>query len=360
MARPAPARRLTLGLVAGLTDRKLAQKIEPLAALDEVAAIDLYRRRPFAFDKVRWQPIPSLLADRPAAGDLARLLRLLAGGRRCDLLIGCHQPFHGVLADIVRRVHRKPIIQMVLTDVDWLMARPLLGRTLLAADAIGVRGPRAAGRLRDLGYAGPIEIVDNPMPLGAARPADRTTGDLLAVGDLAPEKDYPTLLEALAAVRRRRPATTLTLVGGGPFAAVLGPIVDRLGLGGAVAWPGSLTGPDLDRLRATSRLAVLSSRVEGLPMVVLEAMASGLPVVATAVGELPGLIDRSFGRLAPAGDATALAAAILEVLDCDDLRRSLAAGARRAFEDRAERFSIEAIGQRWRALFAALGIPGDG
>ncbi|GBD44052.1 N-acetylgalactosamine-N, N'-diacetylbacillosaminyl-diphospho-undecaprenol4-alpha-N-acetylgalactosaminyltransferase [bacterium HR40] len=136
---------------------------------------------------------------------------------------------------------------------------------------------------------------------------------VLGCGTFKPQKDFATLIDAFARVVRRLPAR-LVLLGDGPLRPALEARVRALGLAESVRFPGFVLNP-LPWMRRAS-VFVLSSLWEGLPGVVIEALAAGCPVVATDCPSGPReiLADGRFGRLVPVGDAAALAAAILDTL----------------------------------------------
>jgi glycosyltransferase involved in cell wall biosynthesis len=136
---------------------------------------------------------------------------------------------------------------------------------------------------------------------------------ILAVGRLAPQKDYPTLLRAFAAVCQKKPARLLIL-GEGVERPHLEMLARQLGLAGQVQMPGIVQNPFA--YMAQAQLLVLSSKWEGFGNVLVEALACGTPVVSTDCRSGPREIldDGRFGRLVPVGDAESLAAAILETL----------------------------------------------
>jgi len=153
---------------------------------------------------------------------------------------------------------------------------------------------------------------------------------LLWVGRLSPEKGLPVLFEALAAMRDEPSPPSLTLVGSGPQEAELKSLAVRLGIEDRVEFAGYVPfGPELDRHYRSSQLFALPSLTgEGLPQVLLEAMAAGLPCVASAVEGIPYFIeDGKDGRLVPAGDPTAIRAVLRELLGDEEQRRRLAAAA---------------------------------
>ncbi len=136
---------------------------------------------------------------------------------------------------------------------------------------------------------------------------------LIAVGRLQIQKDYPTLIQAFAKVRQSRTAR-LVILGEGPKRSMLESLIERLGLELDVSLPGFVMNPYAYMARAS--LFILSSRWEGLPTVLIEALCCGTPVVSTDCPSGPREIlkDGHYGRLVPVEDANALASAIEESL----------------------------------------------
>jgi glycosyltransferase involved in cell wall biosynthesis len=137
---------------------------------------------------------------------------------------------------------------------------------------------------------------------------------VLGVGRLTEQKDFPTLIRAFAEVRKRRPAR-LVILGEGPDRAALTSLIAELGLQSDVALPGFLD--NAAAYMAHSAVFALSSAWEGLPTVLIEAMAAGARVVSTDCPSGPREIlqDGRLGALVPVGDSAALAAAIVAALD---------------------------------------------
>jgi glycosyltransferase involved in cell wall biosynthesis len=137
---------------------------------------------------------------------------------------------------------------------------------------------------------------------------------LIAVGRLQIQKDYPTLLRAFAQVRQKRPVRLLIL-GEGKERPMLEELIKTLGVEEDVSLPGFVMNPFAYMARAS--LFVLSSRWEGLPTVLIEAMCCGTPVVSTDCPSGPREILREgqYGQLVPVGEPTALARAIETTLD---------------------------------------------
>lgn len=169
-----------------------------------------------------------------------------------------------------------------------------------------------------------------PPPVAMDPPADGEGPVLVACGRLVPQKGYPTLLRALARVRERVPAR-LRILGEGPLRDELGALAASLGVADAVSFEGFR--PDPARWMAAADVFVLSSEYEGFGNVIVEALATGTPVVATDCPYGPGEILEGgrHGVLVPPSDPAALADALLRVLGDPALRARLrAAGPVRA------------------------------
>lgn len=137
---------------------------------------------------------------------------------------------------------------------------------------------------------------------------------LIQVARLDPLKDHATALRAFARLRHRHPTAVLLLVGEGPEEPAIREQIVRLGLDGSVRLLGLRT--DIPELLAVADVALLSSLSEGVPLSLLEAMAASLPIVATAVGGTPAVVEPGqTGWLVPPGDSEALAGALGRVLD---------------------------------------------
>jgi glycosyltransferase involved in cell wall biosynthesis len=178
---------------------------------------------------------------------------------------------------------------------------------------------------------------------------------LVMVGRLQAPKDPITLVRALALVSAR--GLEALLVGDGPERAAVEDEIERLGVGSAVRLLGERT--DVPELLATAHVFVLSTRSEGLPLSVLEAMAAGLPVIASNVGGIHELVaDGVSGVLVPPDDPDALAEAIERLVEDPSLAQRLGRAGRRRV---AENFDLEAVREAhlalYRRMLATRGLP---
>jgi glycosyltransferase involved in cell wall biosynthesis len=190
-------------------------------------------------------------------------------------------------------------------------------------------------------------------PSRAPAPAlARTAGTHLigAVGRLYPEKGYEYLIEAVALLRDGGYAVRCVILGEGPHEAELRELIDRIGVGEQVQLLGRRD--DVEQIVRELDVAVLCSVREGSPLAMLEYMAAGAPIVATAVGGIPELVeDDVHGVLVEAANPQALCAGIAKLLDDRALATRLAAAAQAR---RAAEFDLAALMRRIEGLYDEL------
>lgn len=289
---------------------------------------------------------------------VARLTRALRDGRidlahlhtgRANWLGGLAAARAGVPAVTTRRMDRR-------VRPGW-RTRVLYRRLVRAAAAIS---PAVQRRLVE-GGVGPertrlIWSAIDPARVAPRRTRAEVRGELgagdadrvvLAAGALVPRKGFDVLVEALARLERGR----LWIAGGGDEArADLAARIDRLGLGERARLLGARD--DVPDLLAAADVFAMPSRAEGLGIAALEAMAAGLPVVASAVGGLADVVlDGETGRLVPPDDVAALAGALAELLE-DPARAALLGTAGRARV--AAQFTSERMVDAYEALYREI------
>jgi glycosyltransferase involved in cell wall biosynthesis len=196
-----------------------------------------------------------------------------------------------------------------------------------------------------------IAVIPNPVPDVASndpappKPAgSRRT--IVGMGRLERQKGFDLLIRAFASVADARPEWDLSILGEGNERAMLETLVRDAGLSRRIALPGRE--PDAWRALRAADLFVLSSRYEGFPNALCEAMACGLPVIAFDCPSGPADIvhDGVDGRLVPAEDVVALAAAIKDLTGDEDKRRAFGACATGV----AARFSVARVAGMWERV----------
>ena len=257
---------------------------------------------------------------------------------------------------VVATLHNtRPAIRLprALRALETLLLRSAVDRIVAVGwETARVQQKRLGGRS--------IEVIPNAVSEAVAlAPAEREAlrSELgvardeilvLAVGRLHPQKSYGDLLEAFARLDPGRRAQ-LRIAGRGREKANIEAGIARLGLGERVKLLGLRR--DVPQLLGASDLFASASAWEGLPVATLEAMAAGLPVVATAVGDVPRVVDAASGSLVPAGRPDALGAALDRTVADPALRRRQGEAARRRV---AEEFSADAWAARLVALYEEM------
>jgi glycosyltransferase involved in cell wall biosynthesis len=185
--------------------------------------------------------------------------------------------------------------------------------------------------LRDVlaSFGIPARVVFNSIDLDrfAYRPRDPLSPRLLSTRNFEPHYNVACTLRAFARVQARYPDATLTVVGSGSQDAELRALAQTLGLR-HVTFAGAVAPSDMPRYYADADLYVQTPSIDNMPLSVLEAFASGLPVVATRVGGVPAILtDNVHGLLAPDNDDEQVAAQVIRLLERPDHARQLAAAA---------------------------------
>jgi glycosyltransferase involved in cell wall biosynthesis len=176
------------------------------------------------------------------------------------------------------------------------------------------------------------------------------------VGRLCPQKGFDVLLEAFALVSASLPSARLVILGKGTDRGDLVRQAAALGIADRVDFPGWLPNPYALLSRAT--VFAMSSRYEGFPNALLEAMACGVPAIATDCPSGPSeILEGKVGILVPMNDAKMLSDAVRKVLQDTALRDHLAREGRRRVE---ERYSLDRMVKAYERLFEEVVVSGTG
>ncbi|MEO7742488.1 MAG: glycosyltransferase family 4 protein [Usitatibacter sp.] len=201
-----------------------------------------------------------------------------------------------------------------------------------------------------------VVTIPNSVRLPAPAAAKREPALVVFAGRCSESKGIYDLLQAALALRREIPELRIECAGDGDLEEVERSIAS-LGLADRVRVHGWVGARRRDELLARAGIFVLPSHAEGLPMGVLEAMAAGCPVIASAVGGLPDLIEPGVnGLLIPAGDIRALAAALRRLIEDPAFARRLGSAARATI---AARFTTERMLERLEQVYRSLGVTAE-
>lgn len=339
-------------MVVGTTQGELLPEVDPRVTLHDlhIPPPSTFSRLPGLVRYLRQARPEALLSATDGTNLVALWARLLAGvptqvitsthllwsahaTHAARLGLGNALKYHVLMPTFIRLSYRHAERVVAVTHA---VAHDLARVSGIAEEQITViHNPVVSGSL--LRQA--AEAVDHPWFAPAAPPV------ILGVGRLHADKDFATLIRAFSLLRQRRPARLL-IVGDGPERPALEALVAELGVSADVALPGFTANPYA--LMRQAAVLALSSRAEGFGNVLIEAMASGTPVVSTnCPGGPPELLMHGrYGRLVPVGDAAALAEAIEATVDNPPAPAFL--------RERAQEFSVERSVQQYAALVDAL------
>lgn len=208
-----------------------------------------------------------------------------------------------------------------------------------------------ARNLRSLPFAGRLRVtrIYSGSRIGGS-PSEQRGNDaftLVSVGRLVALKDFQSLVRAFAVVHSQLSATRLIIVGDGPEAPTLKTLAQELNVGSSVLFTGEIR--DVWQQLQVSDVFLMASRSEGLPLVLLEAMAAGLPAVVTDVGGMSEVIRRNdSGLIVPVGDHHAMAQAIIRLAQDRPLRERMRAAAVSAYQNY---FTPEKMAERYLNLY---------
>lgn len=373
--RQRPPRGLRLLVTVTLNENQLRSHFEPIVALSEVKSVTLVA-------DVEPPPIPKVTGVVPprrlvkllgrAGAKLAVCLRIAVRDRP-DWVLGYNLVPHGLNALVVGALtRRKSLFHMIGGPVEiegggWQSDNAVLGRLprpLPRLELVLMRLVRACTVVATMGKDAQRLLVDSGMPPDRVipipasvdeerfhpRPECQPEYDLVTVAQLIPRKRIEDFLRAVATLRPERPHLRAAVVGRGPLGDSLRGLAERLSIAEAVDFLGFQA--HIEDVYARSRVFVLTSRYEGLSIAISEAMASGLPVVVTDVGEVRDLVRHGQnGYLFPVGNIEAMVTHLRELLDDPARRQTLASAA--AF-DALELSGRTRITQLYRELFGRL------
>jgi glycosyltransferase involved in cell wall biosynthesis len=353
-----------IGFVSGLSDHKLSQKLAPLQAMAEVQKITLFRRQPFVGEKVIWQPMPEVASRHSWFGDPWRMAQLILHASKCDLLVGCHQRFHGVLAALAGRILNIPTAQLIITEFDVMWGHPAYRWAIRQAVLVGVRGQKAKDKsLKALVNTHSQTFVPpnlfSPQTLPKSELAVNRDIDILFVGSFTYEKNIPLLVQVLSLTKLKQGRIKGCVIGKGPLEKFLRIELNKHGLQNDVEIIGHLPQASVGLYYQRAKLLLLPSRSEGLPMVVPEAMGWGVPAVVTDVGDISDIIvDGKNGFLVKNGDCDGLVGACNTILGDGKLASVMSSNATATHNDFISQSSLENAVNAWKQAFLQLAEQG--
>jgi glycosyltransferase involved in cell wall biosynthesis len=346
--RSGPASTVRILVTVTLNPNQLRSHLEPILELDEVESATLVADEPGpAIPKLRTVVPPPWLV-RMCGRAAAKLLvcMAVAARDRPAWVLGYNLVPHGITAVAVARLTgARSYVHVIGGPAEWQggghgsdnkilgrLRRPvpaierLLVRVLRAADVVAVMGTRARADLVARGLAPErVAVLPARVAVPSAAVAARQDGrdgharpyDVLTASQLISRKRLHELLQAVAALRATHPGIRAAIAGRGPLAAELQAEARRLGIEDSVAFLGFVE--DVGNLYSKARVFALPSQREGLSIAMTEAMAAGVPVVVTDIGEARDVVVHGQnGFLFEVGDVDAMTRHIGELLGDPD------------------------------------------
>lgn len=303
--------------------------------------------------------VPYVLIAKRRAFDLPLLLRLRAWMKQQHIQLVHCRSLQGILyGGWAATLARIPFVYSIHGENTLRLPRavPILrGSARCARALIAVSESLRSLTAQTIGIPPErITVIYNGVDLDKFTQSERNgkksvTPHVGCVGTLRSVKGHRYLIEAIAAVREEIPHVHLSLVGDGPERGELDALRQRLGLNGCVSLLGMRD--DVNALLRQFDVFVLPSLSEGISNALLEAMAAGLPVVATNVGGNPEVVQHGVtGLLVPPQDSRALADALLQLLSDPDARQAMGRKGRERVE---AHFSLSVMAQRYGEIYEA-------
>ena len=285
-----------------------------------------------------------LIGESPYEALVCLILKQLLGltGRQVSLVT----EVHGDWMSAPFLYHRVPMASLLR-----LIMRVWSGFVLRRSDVIRTVSRFLENQVEAIAPAVPRCVfpayTDFELYFNAARP-ERRGERIVSVGALYPVKGFTYLIRALKKVVAVRPNVRLSLVGVGPLSQSLKQEVEELGIRERVDFQGWLPPAQVKKELLSSQLMVLPSLSEGLGRVLIEAMACGLPIVATNIGGIPELVHKDVGFLVPSRDSAALAEKMIWLLEHPERAEAMGATGRRNVQ---RTYSTDRYVDSYRSLF---------
>jgi glycosyltransferase involved in cell wall biosynthesis len=354
-------------LLGGGAERVTLTLLRELAVRGNEITLFLFKK-----EGVYWEDVPKGVRIRAVLPEGWRtrnypvrvLLALVHELRHHDLVVGGLEGWPTFLSYVAAHLTRRPVVGWVHIALEgggahhWGRLERSLARWIYPRldAAVCVSGGALASLRRQLGTNAPQwRSIPNPVqgrPLGnIARCTEARTPLVLAVGRLEiHQKGFDLLIRAHARLRREGLNQRLVILGEGPDRLLLENLAREEGVADSVALPGFTA--DVWSWYEKGTVFALSSRFEGLPTVIIEALAAGVPVVATDCESGPREIleDGKYGELVRSESCEALAEGLRRVLTDDSYRQRLA----EAGPERAADFSPPHIADAWERMFAEV------
>lgn len=345
-----------------MSDDKVRANLLPLQELDLVEEIFLVRRLPLETKKTRTFSPPGFLKWSLFLSELYRFFALayLCASKKPDLIYAIYFVPHGIYAAIVGRLFGIPVIQELIgTDRPKVAKSKFLQSLLTKSARVGVRGSSSTEQLVSLGIPrGKIFVPTavNVLDFSLFKPTSSPkVYDLIYCGRMDKNKQIDVLINAVSIVHQENPEIRVALVGDGPERTDLENHCAQLSLNEVITFIGNQSYQKIPDLLNQSRVFMMASAFEGLPVAMIEAMSCGLPVVVPDVGDIRDVaIDGFNAVLIRESEASKYAQAFLALLTDPDLYQRLANGVLETRDRFISDYSLEKSKSNWEEVILSV------
>lgn len=350
---------MKIAIVAGMIERKLFSKIQPVIEQEKVEKLYLVRMNPFSHSKVECYYPKGIFAIHKIAGEIYRIMKIfqLAVSGKVDILIGIGHVPHGFYVCALGKILRKRVILLLMGKNDLYLTYPRdKFRQWLAfsiarwATLIGTRGTNSQAWLIKKGIKPErIFIPHNVFDFNDFVPETLPKKyDLVYIGLINFYKRVDLLVEVVKKLKSEFPDIRLAIIRKGRIVRKIEDMVRREGLSENIVMLPPGDKQYLNTLLNESKIFVMTSQGEGLPMAAVEAMSCGLPVVIFDDADNTDICKHDFNSfVCRLWDTDSFAAHIARLLKEDDTYARLSSNALRIRTDKAYEYSLEYAMKLW-------------
>jgi glycosyltransferase involved in cell wall biosynthesis len=288
----------------GLPDSVVVNHLTPVVLSNHVSELTLIRTTPgIPIRKVRYKLVPSFLRNYLYLSIFAKLILFFFENifKKYDLFYAIYVVPHGLIAYLAAKIYRKPlVISLIGTDLNIRLKskqRFFLLPILRGSDVINVTGNASKDFLIQSGIsASKIQVMPNPINISLAISKNGFKKyDGIFVGRLAPEKSIDKIIKIVKQLIIKNPSFKFAILGDGPLRKELHDDVKRENLKEAIDFLGFQS--NVYEFLNKSKFLLLTSKTEGIPLAMIEAMACGVPCVVPDVGDITDLANDNVNSL---------------------------------------------------------------
>jgi len=349
---------MKLAVICGMSEDKVRARLLPLVEIDAIEEIYLVRRSPFDMEKVKTYSSLNFFNWSLFLAEIYRCLALfyVCLKEKPSYIYAIYFIPHGIYAAIIGWLLHIPVIQEFIgTDRPKVAKSKVLQKFLSKAKYIGVRGTASLEQLSSLGIPkGKIFISSavNVLDFDLFKPDQSSKKyDLIYVGRMNENKQINILIDAVSTLCRSTPDIKLVLVGDGPERKNLENQTAKLKLNDQISFMGRQDTEDIPAFLNQSRIFIMTSAFEGLPVAMLEALSCGLPVVVPNIGDITEIAIHGYNAwLVEENDLHGYIEGISNILNNRLLYLQLCAGAYETRNKFIKTFTIAKAQNIWKVI----------